>query len=60
MCVRKRMEQSTEVLLSDTCIMNSSGSCFFSHSMLIKRGEKKEGEGGNLSAEQRVTQCFMP
>lgn len=52
------MEQSTKVLLSDTCIMNASGSCFFSHSMLIKRG-KKGGRRGK-SAEQSVTQCFIP
>lgn len=53
MCARKRrMEQFTEVLLSNTCIMNASGSCFFSRSMLIKRG-KKEGERGNLSLLNR-------
>lgn len=52
MCVRKKMEQFAEVLLSNACLMNTSGSCFFSRSMLIKRG-KKEGEGGNLSLLNR-------
>jgi len=53
MRVRKRtMEQFTEVLLSNACIMNTSGSCFFSRSMLIKRG-KNEGERGNLSLLNR-------
>lgn len=46
MCVRKRMEQSTEVLLSDTCIMNSSGSCFFSPCSL--KEEKKRREKGEI------------
>lgn len=53
MCERKRrMEQFAEVLLSNAYLMNTSGSCFFSRSMLIKRG-KKEGEGGNLSLLNR-------
>lgn len=59
MCVRKRMEQSTEVLLSDMCSVNASGSCFFSHSMLIKRGQKRREKGKSVSAEQRMTQCFI-
>lgn len=35
-----------------TCFMNTSGLCFFPHSVLIKRGEK-DGERGNLSLLNR-------
>lgn len=59
MCVRKRgMEQFMEVLLSNACVMNTSGSCFFSRSMLIKRG-KKEGERGNISLLNRELHCVL-